>query len=821
MEIGIIALLALGGLACGLGLCLPPFPGFTAAQTPFLPFGFLPPSWCCLATAVFFAVAGLLSSLLRQRPLKKTIDQLSTTYQAIFDHSGIATVIVEADTTISRANKEFAQMTGYAREDLEGRKSWTEFVHPGDLDRLLSYDRQSRVDPRAAPNRYEFRLINRSGEIREIAINVTHIADTQQTVGFLLDITSQKMEAKALVDSKDRFQALVETTSDWIWEIDAHDRYTYASPKVKDLMGYEPEEVIGKQPYDFMPPAEGERLAALFATIKEARWPFAGLENLNRCKDGRQVVLETSGVPILAPDGRLLGYRGIDRDLTSRKLMEEALRNEKARYQAIVQALEGFIYIFSEDYTLEFMNNRAYEYHGRYPLGEQCHRILYRREERCPWCRLEAALAGDTGHVELLNPLDQRWYQIVFTPVTYGGGRRAAMVIHQDVTERKKLEEEVIKTCKLESLSIFAGGLAHDFNNILTAILGNINLMRLQEGLPAELQDRLTDAERACIRASGLTQQLLTFAKGGAPVKTLASLPDLLRESAGFVLSGSRVRSDFFLPPDIWPTEVDPGQISQVFNNLFINAMQAMPEGGVIKIAAENLALPENEPDTPLPPGRYVKIAVKDQGLGIPEKHLPKIFDPFFSTKQKGNGLGLTTTYSIVKKHLGLIRVESALGQGSTFYLYFPAAHPKTVLESNQDEIVLTGRGRILVMDDEPTILQMLGLMLEKLGYEAEFAADGAEALKLYEVARDRGQPFDAVIMDLTIPGGMGGREAVHMLRRLDPQARAVVSSGYADDPVMADYEHYGFDGAIAKPYRVATLSRVLNRLQAASSVGV
>jgi len=769
--------------------------------------------WDYLSGVMFVVATGMVAFLFRRRPLRRAMTQAHEAYRAIFHHSGLATVICDPDTTISQANKEFGQLTGYAPQEIEGRMRWTEFVHPGDLERLQSYHEQRVKDPPSAPKQYEFRLVTRSGEVREISINVSLILTTNQIIAFLQDISSQKDREKALAHSNDRFRCLVETTSDWIWEIDPEDRYTYASPKVQDLLGYPPEEIIGKTPFEFMPRPEAERLAALFATIKEARWPFAGLENLNRCADGRHIVLESSGVPIIGDDGTFLGYRGIDRDLTSRKLMEEALRNEKARYQAIVQAFEGFIYIFAADRTLEFMNARAQEYHGQYHLGEKCHMVLQRREEECPWCQFGRALAGETVHTEFFHSLDHRWYQVLYTPVSYGGGRRSVMVIYQDITERKKLEEELIKTSKLESLGIFAGGLAHDFNNILTAILGNINLIRLHEDLPADLLQRLADAELACSRASSLTQQLLTFAKGGAPIKRLASLPRLMQESGRFVLSGSRVRSDFFLPPDIWPAEVDPGQINQVFNNLFINAMQAMPEGGVIKAAAENIQLPPDEAETPLPPGRYVKITIKDQGLGIPEKHLTKIFDPFFSTKQQGNGLGLATSYSIVNKHQGSIQVSSVMGQGTTFSLYLPAADGIASQENKPEDHLVPGQGRVLVMDDEASILKLVGLMLDKIGYEGEFAPDGAKTLELYRQAQEEGRPFAAVIMDLTIPGGMGGQEAIQHLRQLDPQARAIVSSGYADDPVLANFEKFGFNGVITKPFRLSELSRVLNQL--------
>ena len=367
---------------------------------------------------------------------------------------------------------------------------------------------------------------------------------------------------------------------------------------------------------------------------------------------------------------------------------------------------------------------------------------------------------------------------------------------------------ERLQFSKLESLSTLAGGIAHDFNNILTAILGNISLARLdqQEG------QGLADAERACLRAKALAHQLLTFAKGGAPIKELFSVAKLVTETGSFACRGSNVRCEFRLPDNLWTVSADSGQLGQVFQNLVINALQAMPAGGMIKIQAENLVVGSGG-DLPLNPGKYVKISIQDQGLGIPAESLPRIFDPYFTTKQTGSGLGLATACSIVKAHQGHIAVESTLGAGTVFQVYLPAAEEKISELPKGDQGVIRGAGKILVMDDEELVRKIIGKMLGHLGYEARFAEDGDEAVKLFTQAQQSGTAFDAVILDLTVPGGMGGKAALEKLMRLDPQVKAIVSSGYSDEAVMANYKDYGFTAVLPKPYRYEDLADTLARL--------
>lgn len=382
----------------------------------------------------------------------------------------------------------------------------------------------------------------------------------------------------------------------------------------------------------------------------------------------------------------------------------------------------------------------------------------------------------------------------------------------RDISDKRARSIELLKAQKLDSLGILAGGIAHDFNNILTGILANISFVRIQDPANELLNTRLKEAEKACFRAKDLTQQLLTFARGGKPITQVVSIENLVRNSTDFALRGSKLACEFKIPKNLWPVEIDEGQINQVIHNLVINADQAMPEGGVIKVTARNMKI-NGKHHLPLPQGAYIRISFKDRGHGIQQEHLPNIFDPYFTTKQQGSGLGLATSYSIIANHNGTLTVDSASGKGSTFHIYLPASDASPVRKAATDQTAISGNGKILVMDDDETITDIVKIMLGHIGFTVESAGDGKEALSIYQKAFKQQKPFDAVILDLTIPAGMGGKEAIEKLLAFDPSVRAIVSSGYSNDPVMSNFREYGFMGCITKPFNLEELSTVLNQV--------
>lgn len=390
-------------------------------------------------------------------------------------------------------------------------------------------------------------------------------------------------------------------------------------------------------------------------------------------------------------------------------------------------------------------------------------------------------------------------------------GRTLFIGIIRDITERKRMEAEVRKAENLESLGLLAGGIAHDFNNMLTGVIGNFALLELVLDKDSDAYKMAKNGKEAADRSKDLTKQLLTFAKGGGPIKEVISIEELIRETVERTMQRDHSRVEFHLAEDLDSVHADQEQMGRVIQHLVLNAEQAMPVGGILSIAAENIEI-STEGILPLATGSYVKVTAEDQGVGMSEEIMAKVFDPYYTTKETNRGLGLSIVYSIVQRHSGHIAVRSQKDIGTTFELYLPSMQKRTLVSgaTTQDREVVPGVSRVLLMDDEEIIHQSVAMMLRMIGYEVESAYDGAEALQCYQASIEQQKPFDVVLMDLTIPGGMGGKEAVGKLHEIDPQAHVLVSSGYADDPVMAQYANYGFAGKIAKPVDMEQLAAAI-----------
>ena len=512
-------------------------------------------------------------------------------------------------------------------------------------------------------------------------------------------------------------------------------------------------------------------------------------------------------------------------DVTERKNAVEALLESEEKYRQLVEHAPAGIY--EVDLTtgkLISVNDAMCEYVGYTReefLNLNMWDLLTEESQQRQLPRLEKMLKGEPvpeeAEHEVICKDGKKLSILVYTKIKYDNGRpiRANTVAH-DITDRKRLEEELSKGQKLESLGVLAGGIGHDFNNLLSGIMGNISLAKLEAERGEDIMESLDEALRVSSKASALTQQLLVFSKGGAPVKKAASIVEVLRDSAAFTLRGSKVKCHYQIAENLWAVEVDVGQFSQVIHNLVLNAMQAMSSGGEIRLVAKNVMLAEI-PDVPLPPGRYVVIEIQDQGQGIAQKHLSQIFDPYFTTKSKGSGLGLTISYATIKRHDGHIAVESAVNEGTTFRIYLPATETQPQEITNNKNRAIKGKGNVLVMDDEEILRKVAERMLLELGYAVQCVEDGTEAIELYKTAQRSGKTFDAVIMDLTIPGGLGGKETIKRLLQIDSSANVIVSSGYSNDPIMSNYEEFGFRGVVTKPYKIEELSWVMRDvLQAA-----
>jgi PAS domain S-box-containing protein len=530
-------------------------------------------------------------------------------------------------------------------------------------------------------------------------------------------------------------------------------------------------------------------------------------------------------VPVTGTD-ELADFAGtINRMLGALEKSQGELWESEVRYRSIVENTRDMIMLSRPDGTISYVSPSCRDLLGYAPEEMvNCRPEVWHPDDSAKAKRaFEEALKGGSGSTldyrVVTKGGDVKWISHSWSPIMSDGKFRMIVSVVRDITEHRKMEEELIKAQKLETVGVLAGGIAHDFNNILTAVWGYLSLAKAAARPMGDVVELLTEAEKASVRARDLTQQLLTFSRGGTPVKRPLSLGAVLKDAAGFALSGSNVRCETAVPGNLWLVEADEGQVSQVINNLVLNAVQAMPRGGVIRISARNVRAGSVE-GMPLPGRDYVMISVRDEGIGIPEEHLQKIFDPYFTTKQRWSGLGLSITYSIVRNHDGAITATSTLGEGTTFRVYLPAAETQAVPEICEADTPPGGTGRILFMDDDKVVQSVGRRMLEYLGYEVAIAGDGGEMLASYGKAMGDGKPFDAVIMDLTIPGLMGGREAIGKLLLLDPRARAIVSSGYSNDPVAANLAEHGFVGFVPKPYRVEELAAELRRVLSGNDAG-
>ncbi len=643
----------------------------------------------------------------------------------------------------------------------------------------------------------------------------------------LESLLEQQIVSEALLqENEQRLRATFDQVSVGIAYIDRDGVCLAANPKTFEMFGYSVQEMLGKSFHDLTFPEDKFKGRNKHLDVWDGKLPNFSHDKRFLRKDGSLLWCNTYTSPVKDIEGQTKYFISVMTDITDRKQAEEDLATEKERLSVTLRSIgEGVIttdtagrVVLLNPVAEKFTGWTQAEAAGR-PLPAVFHIVDEKTRQLAP---NPAERVLQTGEIiglasqTILVSRDghERYVSNNCAPIRDQGDKvEGVVLVFRDITERQRIEAELRKVQKLESLGLLAGGIAHDFNNILTAIAGNISLAKMDVPAKSSLYDVLAGAENAAFRAKDLTRQLLTFSQGGAPIKKTTSLKELLEGSVSFALRGSNVQPKFDIPADLWPVDIDSGQISQVLNNLVINADQAMPEGGLLTVTARNVPRAQLDRALNLQGENYVLLSFKDQGIGIPQKNLARIFDPYFTTKQKGSGLGLASCYSIIARHDGVILVESELGKGSQFYIYLPAAPGKPALPELAAAPVRPGKGKILLMDDDEMILQLSRRLLDRLGYSVETARDGAEAIDKYRVALEQRQPFDLVIMDLTVKGGMGGKEAMLHLKKLDPAVRSIVSSGYSTDPIMADYRRYHFNEVLSKPFRVEELTEKIEKV--------
>jgi PAS domain S-box-containing protein len=781
-----------------------------------------------------------------------------TRYRTLFE-SAVEGVYESTADGFRSVNPALARMFGFANPaEMLGdrRRDFSAlYVQPGRRAEFLALMRE-----RDALFDFESEIRRPDGSTRWISENASAVRDRNGQLlyihGFVSDITDRRQAEDALRSSEERYRVLFENAPVAILEYDFSpvlrwlrkarengvrdiaaylddDAAAYAAAMERvELVGLNREamqlvaasskqEVVESLRAVFIGEAEiGHR--SVCRALWEGRNSLEGELTINAIDGMPRRVFYRWWVPSLGGEASFAWTQIVLVDLTGIKRTEAALAAERERLSVTLRAMaEGVITTDMQGKVL-FLNEAAGQLTGwseEAAIGRRVDEVCVLRHEKTNavvTVPVGAALSG-ANVIEL--PMDTVLLDRQGVPrLVEGRGAPihdlnsqaiGAVLVLRDVTERARLEGEILRASKLESVGILAGGIAHDFNNLLTVVMGNLTLAMLDSQAMAAAGRWLQDAERGVMRARDLTQQLLTFARGGEPVRSAVRLPEVVREAANFALHGSKVRCEFAIDEDLWTAEVDKGQIGQVVQNLVINAVQATPEGGIMHIAMRNEHLSDSG-SRPLAAGNYLCIEIRDTGSGIRPDHLPRIFDPYFTTKQSGSGLGLATVYSIIRKHQGHIEVESELGHGTVFRFWLPASPEARPALVEQASVPANLAGRVLFMDDEEPIRAIAEALLKRLGFEVTTVSDGREAVRVYAEGRRNGKSFDVVIMDLTVPGGMGGKAAMAELIKIDPQVKGIVSSGYSSDPVMANYRAHGFRGMVPKPYKLTDLAKTI-----------
>ncbi|MCF3650861.1 PAS domain S-box protein [Synoicihabitans lomoniglobus] len=642
------------------------------------------------------------------------------------------------------------------------------------------------------------------------------------------EVTALRTAQQRLDESESRFKTLFESAIEGVYESTPEAGLVSVNPAFARMLGCDSPEAllawhqeigVGRMYVD-----EGRRHAFLVAL--EGRDAVYDFESEIEAADGSRRWISENVRAVRDRAGKLIRLQGFVSDISERRRFESELGAERERLAVTLRAMTEAVITTDERGVVTFVNEAAESLTGWVEgaaIGRRLSEVCVLRQERTQAnvpVPFDAAMRGATV-VDLprSTTLEHRsgspkLIEGRCAPINDPQSKPVGVVfVLRDVTERSRHESEMLRTTKLESLGVLAGGIAHDFNNLLTVVLGNLHLARHHGEENAETSRWLRDSELAAEKAQGLTQQLLTFAKGGNPVRAAVRLAEVVKEAAAFALHGSKVRQDIDFSTDLWAADVDRSQVGQVVQNLVLNAVQAMPDGGVVKLRLRN-EKHRGDPVRSISAGNYLFLEIEDTGHGISSEQIGRIFDPYFTTKQTGSGLGLATVYSIIRKHAGHIEVSSEVGEGTRFRILLPALPDATTPSTAKSKPSTAPlRGRILFMDDEANIRRMAATLLEHLGLEAETVVDGESVVKRFVEAKAEGKPFDVVLMDLTVPGGMGGKETMEKLRALDPGVRAIVSSGYSIDPVLSNYGDHGFCARVTKPYRAADLARVLREV--------
>jgi PAS domain S-box-containing protein len=776
-------------------------------------------------------IIGILASALgveeERRREFETLRNSEQRYRALVDNQEDAICRWVPGMVLTFTNGSYNRLFATGGQSLVGRR-WVDLVHESERENLQLFCDDLVANPRIVTR--ELQIVAADGSAHWFRWIDTPLFDDAgglveyQSVGH--DLTQVKSAADALSESEVRYHRMVKAVTDYTFTVrvdNGRPVETIHGDACIAITGYTSQEFARNQFLwiTMVHPDDRDMVKGHAENILTDTSLPPVLEHRICRKDGAVRWVQNTTVRHHDAEGRLISYDGLVRDITERKTAEEALRRSEHELKLTLDATTDGIWKWNFATNVMYYSPRYFTMLGYDPVDfdatlESWRGLLHPEDLLRATAILDEFLKTKPDLYENEYRMyarggEYRWIHAGGKIVERDGHGLAVRMIgtHQDITERKRGEAALRNAQRLESLGILAGGIAHDFNNLLGGIFGYVDMARENIGDDKLVVKLLDKALQAFERARELSGRLLTFAKGGVPVKRLASLAELLKDSVSLIMAGANAKRALHFSDDLWFCEVDTGQINEVFNHLILNARQAMPEGGILELRAENETVRERE-GRQVSAGRYVKVTIKDNGLGIPRENLSRIFDPFFSTKEKGSGLGLAVTYSIITKHGGFVEVISQLGSGTEFRLYLPASEKRVIAPIDENAEMPTGTGKILVLDDEEFMREVAAEALMNAGYSVVTVADGSEALQACISARAQGEPFDLLLLDLTIPGGMGGKQVVAEMRKTDPEIKAIASSGYSDDPVMAYPHQFGFRATISKPYRKTQLGEVV-----------
>ncbi len=732
----------------------------------------------------------------------------------------------DASGVMTYVSPSIKDMLGYSPADFRRHFSAYMTDAPGNASvaRLTEKGLQGERQPP-----YEVELRHKDGSSRWLEVTEIPVRDRAGTdtglEGIAKDVTARKQLEMALKASERRFKELFAQSPMGVAMIDSHTgRILELNPMFARIAGRTVEEMRRVEWMNITHPDDIQKDLDQMARMNAGEIPGFRMEKRYLHPDGAVVWIDMTIAALKLEADATPHHLCMIQDITDRKRSEEALLASQRLLAGIIDAIP--VRVFWKDKHLVYLGcNTAFARDAGFAspaeiVGKDDFRMGWR--EQAELYRADDRQVIESGRPKLLIEEPQTTADggsiVLLTskiPLLEADGTIAGVLgTYMDITERKRAEESLGTVQKLESLGTLAGGLAHDLNNIITVILGNLSLLRSQVDGGVESRELVEEAEAACGLARGLSGELLTFSKGGSPVAEAADLRPVVKEAAVIAARGTSARCVFALGDSPLPVSIDKVQIARVVQNLIINAAQAMPGGGDITLRASLVerAAPDDQPATAR---RYVRLTVEDQGGGIEPAHLAKIFDPYFTTKGTGRGLGLSICYSIMAKHGGNISAAQRPGAGTVFTLHLPCAGsaPAAAAPPEKEKPALeTGGGKVLIMDDEAAVAKVLTRMIGHLGYRVDTVQDGALAIDSCRRALESGDRFEAVVLDLTVAGGMGGLEALAGIARLDPEAKLIVTSGYADDPIMSEFDRHGFSGKLVKPYNIEQVAAVLRR---------